>query len=257
MPNRILREGIIESRAVNSLSDSGELFYRRLMSIVDDYGRIEADPEVLRARLFSRSLDRWPLSRVSSALTEVSGVLTDDGHPLLTVYRVSNHNFLQINNFNQRIRAAISKCPSPDGQVTVICQTDADHARARTPSSSSIDSAPKGGVGENETAFDKWIAPWPRNPEPETTLRLWISLVRPVDEEAVFACRDRYFASEEFGRGVVMDPHNFLSKQAQSKWCGKWPQRAGKSPPVLRLQPRPATPEELKEMEENERRARA
>ena len=140
MPNRILREGIIDSRAVNSLSDAGEIFYRRLMSVVDDYGRIEADLEILRARCFARSLDRWPLSRVSEVLTEVSGVLTDDGHSLLTVYCVSNHNYLQINKFDQRIRAAKSKCPSPDGQVTVICQTSA--ARARTTTTTTPASTP-------------------------------------------------------------------------------------------------------------------
>ncbi len=53
MPNRILREGILTSERVNLLSWEAEVFYRRLMSVVDDYGRFHAHPALLR-RLASR-----------------------------------------------------------------------------------------------------------------------------------------------------------------------------------------------------------
>ena len=36
MPNRILREGILTSERVNALSWEAEVFYRRLMSAVDE-----------------------------------------------------------------------------------------------------------------------------------------------------------------------------------------------------------------------------
>lgn len=136
MPNRILREGIIDSRAVASLSMGAELFYRCLMSIVDDFGRYEADPDLLRVKCFPRRLGEIDRQMTVTWLTEVSQVLTDDGHPLVTVYQASNRKtYLQINNFKQRIRAEHSKCPSPDGQVTVKCPSDdgPPHAsRART-----------------------------------------------------------------------------------------------------------------------------
>lgn len=155
MPNRILREGIIDSRAFNSLTDDAQLFYYRLMSIVDDFGRFEADPELLRVKLFGRSLDRWPLTRVSQSLADVSGVLTDDGHPLVTVYCVSSKMFLQINKFQQRIRAEKSKCPSPDGQVTVTRLTDdgPPHAsRARTHSNTNTHTNTTSNVFSSEEA---------------------------------------------------------------------------------------------------------
>lgn len=115
MPNRILRDGILGSRAVNSLSDSGEIFYRRLMSVVDDYGRFEADPELLRARCFPRQLDRWPLSRVSEALSECSEARSSDGVPLITLYcsLTSEEKYCQINNFAQRIRVDKKGVPTP------------------------------------------------------------------------------------------------------------------------------------------------
>jgi hypothetical protein len=136
MPNRILREGIIDSRAVASLSMGAELFYRCLMSIVDDYGRYEADPELLRVKCFPRRLAQIDGQMTVTWLSEVSQALTDDGHPLVTIYECPNgKKYLQINNFRQRIRSEHSKCPSPDGQMTVICQSDDGHphaSRART-----------------------------------------------------------------------------------------------------------------------------
>lgn len=113
MPQRLLRPGINDSRAVCSLSDSGEIFYRRLMSIVDDYGRHEADPVILRAQLFARMLDRWPLERVKAALVECAKMNLKSRVPLVTLYMVDEKSYLQINNFGQQTRSA-SKCPAPD-----------------------------------------------------------------------------------------------------------------------------------------------
>jgi hypothetical protein len=42
MPVRILREGILTSERVDTLSPAAEVFYRRLMSVVDDFGRFSA-----------------------------------------------------------------------------------------------------------------------------------------------------------------------------------------------------------------------
>ena len=38
MPSRVIRDGILESESVNALSWEAELFFRRLMSVVDDFG---------------------------------------------------------------------------------------------------------------------------------------------------------------------------------------------------------------------------
>ena len=58
MPSRILREGILTSERVDKLSDQAELFYRRLMSVVDDFGRYYARPELLRAACYPLRVDR-------------------------------------------------------------------------------------------------------------------------------------------------------------------------------------------------------
>lgn len=53
MPSRLLREGILDSDAVNALSFPAEVFYRRLMSVVDDFGRFDGRTAVLKGRLYA------------------------------------------------------------------------------------------------------------------------------------------------------------------------------------------------------------
>ena len=96
MPSRILREGIIESEAINLLSPCAELFYRRLMSVVDDWGRYYARPAVLRGKCYPLQVDKVSEDSIRQWLDEcvVRGLITID----------SGGKHLQITNFNQQRR---------------------------------------------------------------------------------------------------------------------------------------------------------
>lgn len=141
MPRRLLREGILESRTVNAMTESGEILYRRLMSVVDDYGRFEADLDILRARCFPLQLDRWPVDRIALHLKEISCgsplifvkdgksptlTVENGGSPPVTVYVVGQKRYLQINNFGQRVQSkarfpapgSVDVPPNPDIPVT-------------------------------------------------------------------------------------------------------------------------------------------
>lgn len=135
MPTRILRDGIIDSRAVNALSEPGEILYRRLMSIVDDYGRFEADPELIRARCFPRQLDRWTIQRITDVLPELTVIHGD--LRLVTVYAVESKKYLQINNFGQRVQCK-EKYPSPDSRESTVIHGDSPSSRSRSRSRSSV-----------------------------------------------------------------------------------------------------------------------
>ena len=113
VPTRILREGILDSRAVNALSEPEEILYRRLMSIVDDHGRCEADPDLIRARCFPLQLERWPSVRVREVLIALRG------SPLITVYHRGDKTYIQIENFGQRIQSK-PKCAGPYDSGSVI-----------------------------------------------------------------------------------------------------------------------------------------
>jgi hypothetical protein len=52
MPNRLLFDRILRSRKIASLDPMAELFYRRLMSVADDFGRYYADPALLLSDCF-------------------------------------------------------------------------------------------------------------------------------------------------------------------------------------------------------------
>ncbi len=115
MPNRIIRDGINESEAVNSLSIEAEVFYRRLMSLVDDYGRCEANLKILLVRLFPLQQKRWSQAKIGAAIKECGAAMVAEGEPLVLKYESNGKDYLQINRFGQRSRGQ-SKFPAPDAK---------------------------------------------------------------------------------------------------------------------------------------------
>lgn len=111
MPNRIIRDSILSSQAVCSLGWPEEVFYRRLMSIVDDYGRCEALPELLRARCYPLQTDLVRVADISRWMTacQMAG--------LIVHYELGGKQYLQIQKFGQQMRSQ-SKCPPPPD---IIC----------------------------------------------------------------------------------------------------------------------------------------
>lgn len=128
MPSRIIREGILTSERVNMLSERAELFYRRLMSVVDDYGRYTANLTLLRASCYPLKLDSVKEDSIKKHLAEAEGA------GLIVLYTVAGKAYLEMQDFNQRIQSK-SKFPAPseaDGNlpkepVTQQDETDTDH----------------------------------------------------------------------------------------------------------------------------------
>lgn len=112
MPNRILRDGIISSLRFSVMSQGAQLFYYKLISVVDDYGRYDGYPEVLRARCYAFELDHVTVADVSRWLEECGQKPANVRQlPLITAYTVDGKKYLQINNFGQRERT--ERFPSP------------------------------------------------------------------------------------------------------------------------------------------------
>jgi hypothetical protein len=116
-----VREGIITSEPVNSLNWAEEVFYRRLHSVVDDYGRFHANLSLLRAACYPLLLNKVSDSDVAKWLqaTEKTG--------LVRVYEVEGKRFLEVLKFGQRQRADKSRFPAPtnDGHVSDKRQSSA------------------------------------------------------------------------------------------------------------------------------------
>lgn len=130
MPNRIIREGILTSHRVNILPPLAELFYRRLMNVVDDYGRYEAHASILRAACYPLKLETITDEDVAKWLreTETAG--------LVRVYASKGKQYLEINDFNQRVRINKSRHPEPlfdkNQQTTDSCQAITTSSSKRT-----------------------------------------------------------------------------------------------------------------------------
>jgi hypothetical protein len=101
----MLRDGILRSERVDQLSESAELFYRRLMSVVDDFGRYYASPKLLRA-------DCYPLKEDKAGLAVEAWLQECQAAELVRVYAVEGKQYVQLEDFGQRNRSA-SKFPEP------------------------------------------------------------------------------------------------------------------------------------------------
>lgn len=123
MPDRILRAGIITSERVNKLSESAEVFYRRLMSVVDDFGLFDARPVILMANLYPLRLDTITAEHINNMLHECESA------GLLMQYQKENKPFLMIIDFKQRLRAKRSKFPLPDSEVRADDRNVQSHDR--------------------------------------------------------------------------------------------------------------------------------
>jgi hypothetical protein len=117
MPNRIVRDAILSSERVASLGWAEEVLFRRLMSIVDDYGRHEANPKLVRSKCYPMQTDEVTVDLVCKWLRACQKA------GLILLYQSGGKEYLELVNFGQQIRAA-SKCPAPDSNCSQV-QTDA------------------------------------------------------------------------------------------------------------------------------------
>ncbi len=112
MPSRVIREGILTSERVNkiALDPKCEVFYRRLFNVVDDYGRHDGLPALLRAALYPLMIDAVSVQDICTYLDacETAG--------LIRRYEVSGKPYIELWNFHQRLRRMKSKYPPPSGK---------------------------------------------------------------------------------------------------------------------------------------------
>lgn len=118
MPNRLLKEGIVDSILIDGLTAEEEVFFYRLLVVSDDFGRMDARLPVLKSRMYPLRDDPKLTQKIDSHVRS----LVRQG--LAVCYQVDDKQYLQILKWEQRVRSK-GKYPSPDcGQLTDICQTN-------------------------------------------------------------------------------------------------------------------------------------
>lgn len=109
MPNRVVREGILDSERIDKLTWPSEIFYRRLMSIVDDFGRGDGRMDILRAKLYPKKLNKVSEADIAKWIHECEEA------ELVSRYEVDSKPFIEIFDFGQSLRKMISAFPNKDG----------------------------------------------------------------------------------------------------------------------------------------------
>ena len=108
MPNRIIKDSICRSESYKSLSLFQRDFFIRLIVTVDDYGRYDARPSILKAQLYP--LEGTTVATIATALKAMSTL------GIVLLYSVGGRQYLQLTSWqkHQTIRAQHSKYPAPN-----------------------------------------------------------------------------------------------------------------------------------------------
>jgi hypothetical protein len=108
MPNRIIRDWT-NSTKIEQLTVHAERLFTRLIMKADDYGFFHANPKLLKPLLFPLLIDQIREADISrwTAECEKAG--------LIVLYEIESKQYLQIVDFNQRLRIKSAKFPAPQG----------------------------------------------------------------------------------------------------------------------------------------------
>ena len=98
--------------------------YRRLMSVVDDYGRYHGSPLTIRAGCWPTCPEKINHSEVVDWLEECCR----GPKPLIVLYSVDGAKYLQITDFKQQTRSK-SKFPDPESGLISDCEQNACTSR--------------------------------------------------------------------------------------------------------------------------------
>jgi hypothetical protein len=106
MPTRYLKPGVRDSEAIDNLSPQAEILFYRLLVTVDDFGRFDARPAMIKAQCFPIK-DSISIGKCKDLLDE----LNNNG--LIYIYEASGKLNLMMCKWDNVPRAKESKYPAP------------------------------------------------------------------------------------------------------------------------------------------------
>jgi len=106
MPTRYLKPGVRDSEAIDNLSPQAEILFYRLLVTVDDFGRFDARPAMIKAQCFPIK-DSISISKCKDLLDE----LNNKG--LIYIYEAGGKLNLMMCKWDNVPRAKESKYPAP------------------------------------------------------------------------------------------------------------------------------------------------
>lgn len=140
MPQRFLRPGIRSSKRFNRVTWFEQIFYVRLITLVDDYGRYEADPELLQSEAFPFGTPDGKQVQLSAI---VSGLASLAGKDLLLRYKEisTGKEYFELTRWTERKRSD-SRWPDPRDNICCQLLANADGCVPPKPAPVASESAP-------------------------------------------------------------------------------------------------------------------
>lgn len=224
MPNRIIREAFITSEKVDSLNVEAERFFFRLLLIVDDYGRTEADATLLLARTMPRKIVTVTTRDIEHWLQECAV----DG--LVNLYEVGGKRYLEVPQFNQRIQSKASKFPAPPVEEETVDNGESPLVTVNHRESpwSTVDNgeeqltrARAQSKTETKTKTETIYNSTPSQEEVLNYMRA--QFFRPNSEEDLKLCSQQFFDANEAQGWIGRNGMPLVSWQAAArKWLRTW-----------------------------------
>lgn len=121
LPTRYLKPGIRDSDAIDRLTPLAETLFYRLLVTVDDFGRFDARPSMIKSQCFPVKESVTP-DKCQKLMQE----LVDTG--LMILYAVDGKQYLQLTKWDNKPRATASLYPdSADSCTQVYASVRAPH----------------------------------------------------------------------------------------------------------------------------------
>lgn len=182
MPNRIIKESIAKSEKVNALNDFQFRLWVHLITYVDDFGRGDARPAVIKGTCFPFR-DRLTNKDIEKGLADLAGA------GCVSLYTVDGKPYLYFPNWeqHQRVRSKISKCPAPD-ESSANCQVAA--TCGELPQNAPVIQNPESGIQNPESGttarvreadFDRFWEAYPRKVGKVKALAAFQKVTVPVE----------------------------------------------------------------------------
>lgn len=173
MPSRLLREGILSSDRIDHLDFPAEVFYRRLMSKVDDYGLFDARPSILRSSLYPLRVDRVREADIARwiAACEMAGVIA------LYVHGGKPYGQMVDTEWQTRSEPKHPLPPWGKGKPARAVENNCKQPKTPVPVFGDVF-----GVGDDPSAgrpgegFDEFYAAYPRKVKPKDARKAWDKL---------------------------------------------------------------------------------
>ncbi len=193
MPNRIIKDSIRTSRTINKLTDFQFRLWIYLITYADDFGRGEADPELLKGFVFPRR-PRVTEKDIEKALADLAGM------GCILLYEVDGESYFCFPNWgeHQRVRNRIEKFPPPPNAIE-LPPREASRSDLQQTAASCGESQPESNPIQNPES----------DPESNTNRRASTRFVPPSLDEVKAYCQER-------GNGV--DPQRFIDYYTANGW---------------------------------------